>query len=285
MPRPACRRRSAGRPWARRCSALPSRSRRAVRRRGNGGRADRLTRGEGRPSGGALRCGGGRVGLRRLGGGLPAGPGRAVGAGPGARPELPARFLPAQPSRAGPQPVGSVRRAVRNVRRMGVPRDRVRGVERAGRRFAHLRQRHAAQGPGLVRRRRARPSAPAVAGDLRGPGTALRGRGGHARSAALPLRRGAVLGHGQDPGDPLRGRGAWAWTGSCHRSRSASPAPVSPPLPASPSSRSTPTCTGSRAAPAGCAGSATSAATTGPRTRSTTPICPVPWTPGRRSAP
>ena len=40
-----------------------------------------------------------------------------------------------------------------------------------------------------------------------------------------------------------------------------------------------------RGAPAGCAASATSAATTGPRTRSTTPTCPVPRTPARRSAP
>ncbi len=253
--------RGTGRTWPWRCCGQPG--------------------GRGKPHGRALRRGGGRLRLRRVGGGLPARPGRPVRAGPRARPELPAGLVPAQPPRAGRQPVGAVVRAVRDVRHLGVPRHRVRGVQRSRRRLAHLRQRHAPQGPGLVRRRRARPAAPAMAGQLRRPRAVLRGRRGHDGRAALPVRRGAVLGDTPRPGRCATPPRRSAWTGGCRRSRSASPARASPRSPGSRSPRSTRTCTASRASPAGCAASATSAATTARRTPSTTPTCPGRPTPGR----
>ena len=49
----------------------------------------------------------------------------------------------------------------------------------------------------------------------------------------------------QDPGDLRDAAKRSAWTGSCRRSRSASPAPASPRSPGSRSPRSTPTCTAS----------------------------------------
>ena len=175
----------------------------------------------------------------------------------------------------------TVRRAVRDVRRVGVQRHRVRGEQRPRRRLSHLRQRHAPQGPGLVRRRRPRPAAPAMAGQLCRPRTVLRGRRGHDRACSAtpstwrPTRRPPRAGRPATP--PRRS----AWTGCCRRSRSASPARASPRSPGSSSPRSTLTCTASSALPAACAASATLAATTARRTPSTTPTCPGPTTPGR----
>ena len=62
-----------------------------------------------------------------------------------------------------------------------------------------------------------------------------------------------------------------AWTGSCRRSPSPSPTRARIPSRASRSRRSGRTSTAARGRPAGSSASATSAATTAPRTRSTTP--------------
>src|SRR3954464_5901926 len=88
----------------------------------------------------------GRIGFRRLGVGLPAGAGGPLGGAARAWAAVSAGQLPAYATRTRPGVLGPERGSVRAVRRVAVLRVRLTRVERPRRRFAHLRERAAAQG-------------------------------------------------------------------------------------------------------------------------------------------
>ena len=233
-----------------------------------------------------LRRRGRGVRFRGVGGGLPLGRGGPAGVCPGAGTALPAWFLPPGSSGPGQQPVGPAIGPPRPVRHLGLQRPGERRVERPRRRFPDLRQRVHPQGRALVRRRGA------AGGRLRAlahrPGPArppLRRRGQDARPAALSLRRGAVQPDPQDHRHARRGRdprvgldaaragGQLRQPGRRPHARGA--ATGATPQPPRPAPRDLPAVRRMRRR----------AATTGPRTPSTTPTSPGPRTTGPRSAP
>ena len=193
--------------------------------------------------------------------------------------------FPAQPPRPGAEPVGTVLRAVRDVRRVGVPRHRVRGVAAASAaaRSSTPTSCSARTRPGSSTTPPASPPRPwpVSYADLEP----------HYESAE------AMLGAQRYPFDVAPYSATAKTEATCVRRLPLGldwqlpplavsfASPGQPPAPGSPSSRSTLTCTACLALPAACAASATSVATTAPRTPSTTPTSPGPSTPGRRSAP
>ena len=199
---------------------------------------------------------------------------------------LPARVVPAQPDRLQAQPLGPERGPARAVRPVVVLRPRRARLERARRRLADLRERPAAQGREVVRvarapgrRRRGLAAAP------RGPRAALRPRRAGDRRPALSARARAVRPHGEDARLQGRRRGARAGlvppAARRHlRATRASRRPSGEPIEEErPNLHGRP-----RADLPARAASATWAATTAPRTRSTTRTSPTRGTPARRSA-
>ena len=199
----------------------------------------------------ARRRGRGRVRLRRLGDRLPAGRGRSVGLLLERGHAYPPDSFPRTPARDGRALLGPGRRTVRDVRRLALQRLRLRRLQRAGRRLAHLRERAAPQGRALVR-----PGRPAAAGRVRvlagHPGRsrpALRRGRADARRHALPAGGRAVRRrHARRRRCRTPPRNS-ACPGSCRRSRSASRRrPASAPGPGLPiADPSTATCTGASA--------------------------------------
>ena len=227
-----------------------------------------------------------RLGLRRLGDGLPAGRGRQARAGARARAPLPAGFVHAQPVPGARELLGPAARARRACTTTG----RSEGIDalvsrRARRRLADLRQRLHPQGRELVRpggphRRRLR----VLAGQPRRPRSALRPRRADDRPAAVSRSTTSRTPRRRRRSPSRRPPRPTAWSGSCPSSRSRSPTRAARRCRARRSWRRSRTSTAARARPASCAASATSAATTAPRTRSITTTSRTRSTTARRSA-
>ncbi len=216
-----------------------------------------------------------RVGLRRLGVGLPVRRGRPVGARARAGPALPAGLVPAEPqghaSRASGTPSGTSTACSTS------------GTSRTSKRWCRA---------ASVVARSSTPTCCSARTSTGSPRTSLAGSGQEQWAvtradldpfyacaermlrAQTPALRGQRLPAPQDGGASRRRRPAREGTGASSPSPSGSTTTTGLRCPASSSSRS-PTATSSACpgAPAGSAASATSAATTAPRTPSTTPTC------------
>src|SRR6476646_3260357 len=97
-----------------------------------------------------VRRRGRRLGVRRLGHGVPARAVRAEGAAPRARAALGARVVPTDAVRVCDGDLGPRPRVARAARRLVVPRPRSARLERARGRFADLRERPPAEGGRVV---------------------------------------------------------------------------------------------------------------------------------------